>query len=353
MFVFTLANDLYDAKKAQTKLVIDAGMEVIRYFHGLETSGAKIRAEAQDLAKRSLASSTFASTDYYWIIDIAGTMVMHPLTKELIEKNVLDTKDLNGNFPFRESIQRAKAGGGWVKYSWPKPGSPKSYPKLTYVSYFQPWDWVLGIGIYMDDVENEITSKTLHAIGIISIFFIAIIAATLYLSNRFMNQLRTLAIRDPLTGLFTRRYLEEVMPMLMSYHDRNMQMCLAAMFFDIDHFKKINDTHGHLCGDRVLIEFANSIRKTVRKGDPVIRYGGEEFLVITLCENDDYAIKMAERIRAAAHAIKHMYNDREFYATMSAGLAFREKGESFESLLDRSDAKMYEAKERGRDCLVY
>ena len=176
-----------------------------------------------------------------------------------------------------------------------------------------------------------------------------------------LTRIQILATRDELTGLFNRRHMLDVLTqhqkrLIRSGHHR---FCLALL--DIDHFKRINDTHGHGVGDLLLIEVAERLKTCVREADTVARFGGDEFVVL-LCELDTQhheataqAAAIAEKIRArlaepyllqatpSAPAIGHQ-------CTASIGVAvFHGRDESQGSVIDRADAAMYQAKEDGRN----
>jgi diguanylate cyclase (GGDEF)-like protein/PAS domain S-box-containing protein len=154
-------------------------------------------------------------------------------------------------------------------------------------------------------------------------------------------EVQSLAHHDALTGLPNRRAIDEVLPREMSRALRtDSPLCLAIV--DIDHFKTYNDTHGHLAGDRVLRECAAAWDSQLRGADTIVRFGGEEFLVILPeCETFD-ATEIVERLRAATPEEQ----------TCSAGLAVWKPGESVDDLVGRADKALYEAKESGRDRLV-
>ncbi len=154
-------------------------------------------------------------------------------------------------------------------------------------------------------------------------------------------EVQSLARSDALTGLPNRRAIDEVLPREMSRALRtDSPLCLAIV--DIDHFKTYNDTYGHLAGDRVLRECAAAWDSQLRGADTIVRFGGEEFLVILPeCEAFD-AAEIVERLRAATPEEQ----------TCSAGLAVWKPGESVDDLVGRADKALYEAKESGRDRLV-
>lgn len=352
VFYQAFSRSLYSEKRAGTQRQVDAGIGVIRHFYEKEQAGAMSRSEAQALSMEALKSATFGDTGYFWINDGAGVLLMNPYTPELIGKNMLNTVDHNGFYLFKDFVRLSKEGGGWSEYYWPKPGMGGAYRKVSNVAYFKPWNWVLGSGLYLDDMEREIRHNSLRIAGILLVALIALVAVFMALIRRFMTELQSLAIRDHLTGLYTRRYLVETLGNLLLLHDRHIEKNLCVIFLDIDHFKRVNDTHGHGKGDQVLREIGRVIRESTRPDDLCIRYGGEEFVVVVLASNPATARSLTERIRSAAHETVFPGAHEPFSITLSAGIATRRKGEAFDSLLARADAKLYQAKANGRDCIV-
>jgi diguanylate cyclase len=128
---------------------------------------------------------------------------------------------------------------------------------------------------------------------------------------------------------------------------------LSAVFLDLDHFKRINDTHGHATGDRVLRSVGNMIRDAIRPNDLAVRYGGEEFLIVLLSEDTDAAMTLAQRILGQMAAMRFEGVDGGvFGVSMSAGVAIHREGEAFETTFRRADGRLYRAKDGGRDAIV-
>lgn len=349
----SVTESLYHERQLQTQQLIDMGTGIIRHFHTLQVNGELSENSAQHMAMTTLESAIYGKTGYFWINDIEGIILMHPHNPELVGKSVLEMRDIDGKYFFKDFIATAKAGGGWVDYYWSKPGEEKTYRKLSHVTLFKPWNWVLGTGIYLDDMEAEIQKIVYRAIAIVAVVFIILILVSILMSNHFLKQLSNLATHDPLTSLLTRRFLCEKMPILISNHDRAIQAYLAVIFLDIDHFKNVNDTYGHAYGDKVLSQVGKAILKSVRTGDIGVRYGGEEFVIAMSCNDKDEAIQVAQRIRAEAHAIEFQKGRKKFSVTLSAGIAYRQENEPFENLIKRADEKLYKAKEEGRDRIEY
>lgn len=166
-----------------------------------------------------------------------------------------------------------------------------------------------------------------------------------------LRQIERLATRDELTGALNRRSLQILLEEQVQLAAAGGQgFCVA--YLDLDHFKTVNDTHGHLTGDAVLREFAGLAGNSTRHHERVGRYGGEEFLVIINSASLQAAATAIERMRAgiADHAWSELAPG--LTVTVSAGVAAYRPGDGVESLLQRADEAMYRAKQRGRNRVV-
>jgi diguanylate cyclase (GGDEF)-like protein len=162
------------------------------------------------------------------------------------------------------------------------------------------------------------------------------------------------AVRDGLTKLFNRRCFDERLKVDMAHSLRHKRE-LVAMIIDVDFFKRVNDTHGHLAGDEVLRVIAGLLADSVRSEDMVARYGGEEFVVLTRDVAEDGAACLAERLRKGIEAVEVHFEDLKIKVTASIGIAALSlvKGEKTgEALLAMADKALYQAKEGGRNKVV-
>jgi methyl-accepting chemotaxis protein len=154
-------------KQLATKHVVETAQGVVAYFEAQEQAGQMDRAAAQAAAVAALRSLRYEGQEYFWINDMHPRMVMHPTRPELDGKDLSDNKDPNGKRLFVEFVDTVKKqGAGYVDYMWPKPGSDKPVPKLSYVSGFAPWGWVVGSGIYMDDVAAQFWTSLWKLVGL-------------------------------------------------------------------------------------------------------------------------------------------------------------------------------------------
>lgn len=157
------------------------------------------------------------------------------------------------------------------------------------------------------------------------------------------------ASRDPLTDLYTRRHMNEVVGRLVALHDRDPRASFAIIVLDVDHFKRVNDTHGHVAGDAVLRGVADAVRAAIRTSDIAVRYGGEEFVVLADVPALEPAVVLAERIRRQIAEASLPVQKGSLSVTASAGVVLRAQKESFLSALARADEALYKAKQAGRN----
>jgi methyl-accepting chemotaxis protein len=155
LYVMPLAKEkLIDEKKAATKNVVDVVYSLIGMYDQKVKSGELKVDEAKKRALDNLKSMRYADNDYIWVNDLEAVMVMHPIKPELNGKNLIEEKDPNGKRLFADFVAIVKEKGqGNSDYFWPKPGAAKPVPKVSYVKLYKPWGWVIGSGIYIDDVE--------------------------------------------------------------------------------------------------------------------------------------------------------------------------------------------------------
>lgn len=167
-----------------------------------------------------------------------------------------------------------------------------------------------------------------------------------------MAEVKQLSIIDPLTGLHNRRHFEAEAAREIKRAQR-VQTPLSIVMMDIDHFKKVNDSHGHICGDHVLARVAAICLRTLRSTDLHGRYGGEEFVFLLPGTHLRGARKLAERLRKACAGLIFKKNGRSFSVTASFGI-YERRGEenALETFIERSDDALYEAKKYGRNCTV-
>jgi diguanylate cyclase (GGDEF)-like protein len=172
--------------------------------------------------------------------------------------------------------------------------------------------------------------------------------------ERFQREMFERTVRDALTGLYNRTYFLNQLGALVARHSIQ-GLGLAVLMLDVDHFKRINDLHGHLVGDVILREVAAVIRESTRAEDLVARYGGEEFVIALPVFAPDLATERAERIRSNLAERRILAGNQEMNVTVSIGLAFGPPGRPRHelALLEVADSALYQAKADGRNRVVF
>jgi diguanylate cyclase (GGDEF)-like protein len=168
-------------------------------------------------------------------------------------------------------------------------------------------------------------------------------------SRRLQAEYKRHASYDALTGLYNRRWLDDVLPRLVQ-RARTDRQPLAAVMVDVDHFKKFNDTHGHAAGDYVLFAVGQQLRRSFRPTDLVARYGGEEFTVVLPETTGEQAVLAADRVRRALADEPLLLEDGpRVRVTASMGVAQLSLGQDADAMLRAADRALYQAKEAGRN----
>jgi diguanylate cyclase (GGDEF)-like protein len=172
-------------------------------------------------------------------------------------------------------------------------------------------------------------------------------------SRILMDKLRETSLKDGMTGLYNRRFLEEFIDQFMSQAKRSSEM-YSVLMLDVDYFKKVNDTYGHDVGDRVIVEIGKVLQDSIREADLAIRYGGEEFVVLLYNASDEGTFNVAQKIHSAfANIIFDVGNGETMQKTMSIGISkFPTDADTIWKCIKFADTALYVAKTTGRNKIV-
>ncbi|MFN3075697.1 MAG: diguanylate cyclase [Alphaproteobacteria bacterium] len=548
---------IVDGRMNATQNVVEVAHGVLVSLEGQVHKGGMTEEQAKTQAVAVLRGLRYHEKEYFWINDLQTKMVLHPIFPDLEGKDLTDFKDPNGKYLFRDFVELAQQrGGGFVRYLWPKPGNKLPVEKVSFVKLFEPWGWVVGSGIYMDDVRAELNAirwlsgggmlvvamvilaiaaligrsittrltrviaglreiasgghdidlskrvaiTSIDEIGILSTEFNSLMEAVsrltrfkkvieeddtleeVYLrlsdvfvqelgladcvfyeinqavgsmtvvyppqfqnddircdrsvledcalckarrtghriasstfpnicrhfhfqekgehicvpltvsggaigviqflfpsfaseaesteacrrvsraeqyikeaipvieAKRLLSSLRQSALTDPLTGTHNRRFLDQYIESLCAGAMRR-ESRIGVLMCDVDYFKQVNDRHGHNAGDEVLRKVADRIRSTIRQADILVRFGGEEFLVLLMDVTEGHSAMIAEKIRAACAATPFtLPSGAVLEKTMSIGVAeFPTDSDRSWQVVKFADVAMYRSKEDGRD----
>jgi methyl-accepting chemotaxis protein len=153
--LFQLKGSMLEDRKQKTKNLVEVATGIVAHYQKLAADGKLSEDEAKSAAKESLRRLRYANGDYYFIFGTNHKYVLSPIKPELEGVDKGDMQDANGKFLVRELVATAQHGGGFVDYWFPRAGQQRAEPKLSYAALFAPWGWVVGTGIYIDDVDSE------------------------------------------------------------------------------------------------------------------------------------------------------------------------------------------------------
>jgi len=184
----TYKNQLYDAKRVKTRQLVEAVWGILDHYAKLAEDGSMTVDQAQTTAKGVIKSLRYEQSDYFWINDMSPRMIMHPMNPDLDGKDLSTNEDPSGKKLFIAFVDVCKRdGAGFVDYYWPKPGESKPVPKISYVKAYPQWGWIAGSGIYVDDVQKELT-KLAYSIGAIALVIIMGAIVLAYLMARSISR---------------------------------------------------------------------------------------------------------------------------------------------------------------------
>jgi methyl-accepting chemotaxis protein len=187
-------DDLMDARKLQVRSVVEASVQIAAAYHARAAAGEMSEAQAQALAKRAMHDMRFGGADgkaeYVYIWSTTGASVMHPLRPEWAGRDMTrEVKDDRGRFTIQDIVNTARAqGAGFVDTRFPRPGSTVSVDKLQYVATFSPWGWVIGTGVYVDDVVAAFTSRLLFDLAVSGAIMLVIIGLGVTVARSVLRQ---------------------------------------------------------------------------------------------------------------------------------------------------------------------
>jgi len=184
-------HSLLTERHETTKKLVENSFSIIEHFYELEQTSKLTQTQAQDQVKAIIKSLRYDDNNYFWINDYSPAMLMHPLKPTLNGKSLSNVKDPDGTALFIEMAKVVKEKGeGFVPYKWAKPGFDRPIDKISYVKGFKPWQWILGSGSYLDDVEDTFSAKR-NLIIIDALIIIAILVGLGYIiGNSILNPTR-------------------------------------------------------------------------------------------------------------------------------------------------------------------
>lgn len=246
-----------------------------------------------------------------------------------------------------EDANRRALNGEVVSYEWSLPNGTETVYYHTVVSPMRnSHGEVVGVvGVGRDITERKRTEDELKRLN-------AALQEQMREVKELHQQLREQAVRDPLTGLFNRRYLQETLDREVARANREGKS-IGFIIMDLDHFKRVNDRHGHKAGDMALQQLGNLLLKNLRAEDVACRYGGEEFTVMMPGASLETTLERANFLLQKINEMPIEYNGADIKITASMGVAlFPKHGSNGEEAMSHADNALYAAKALGRNQVV-
>lgn len=325
--------------------------------------------------------------DYFFLYelhDISGgddfaTLLVNPNRPDLVGTKLSDSyRGAHGKEFRKEFLQGLRQKGeAYVTYWYKKPGHEEPKRKLSYFRLYPKWNWVVAKGVYLDDLEKIILKEkqTLeenvkNKLLVFSLLFVLTVSAVVAIAHLFTRGIHAIleeyksiqqeqhqelerinmhlhqqATIDPLTRIYNRQHFNANLNREISRSER-YRHSLSLVLLDIDHFKSINDTFGHLAGDAVLKELAELMRSNIRESDLLARWGGEEFVILALEADRTSARALAEKLCRLVASHRFSISQQ---VTCSFGVTAYISDEGAMALINRADQALYAAKKTGRN----
>ncbi|WP_028583509.1 sensor domain-containing diguanylate cyclase [Desulfogranum mediterraneum] len=325
--------------------------------------------------------------DYFFIYqlhDIAGgrnfaTMLVNPNRPDLVGRSLSDDYTGAHGKPFRKEFLQGlrEEGEAFVTYWYKKSGTDEPQKKLSYFRLYPEWHWVVAKGVYLDGLDQLIAAKkqhlarqVRHKITLFTLFFFTAIGVVIVIARLFTRsinaildaykqdqqqqrqeleeinrQLHKQATTDNLTAIFNRQHFNQHLAQEVSRAKR-YHSPLSLILFDIDDFKQVNDTLGHLCGDEVLKELSQLVSGRIRQSDTLARWGGEEFALLSPGSDSQQARATAEKLCILINS--HTFSIRR-RISCSFGVTELVCTENSGDLINRADQALYSAKDQGKN----
>jgi methyl-accepting chemotaxis protein len=190
-----LASGLREQKQIELKHLVELALTVVKEEHAAAEKGEIPAAEAQKRAEARLADMRYGNNDYFFIIDMQNRMVMNPTATKLLGQDMSEMKDPNGKRLFIEINETVRRhGSGFVDYLWQKPGSEKPQPKLSYVAGFAPWGWIIGTGVYIDDLDAQAWTSTQHSLMAAGLVLLITLAVSTFMARGITRPLNRMTV---------------------------------------------------------------------------------------------------------------------------------------------------------------
>ena len=333
-----------------------------------------VEQQVMESISEMIRSTKFEDNSYLWVNEILNydggdnyaIRRVHSRRPE-IEGRYLstNTRDAAGNLLYLTELEGLKKDGElFFSYTLRDLEKDRPIPKLAYSKLYKDYDWVIVIGIYQDEVQtyiddanykSSILASRLTLLLLLTFVIILVFSYALIMMiekghyRKSTRELESEANLDPLTKVGNRR--SGTNDLIKAFKEfKATGYSPGIMIFDLDYFKSINDQYGHPAGDRVLIEIVNAITEVTRSSDKIIRWGGDEFVIIFNGLQERNALSFGERILSIVSSLTVPVLDDEISPSISIGISFFKQADtSYSDIIERADQALYQSKSNGRN----
>jgi diguanylate cyclase (GGDEF)-like protein len=346
-----------------------------RYDFLIGISEAAIDAEVQAMIHDKVHRMRFSEDAYIWVNEVVNYeggkdyafRKIHP-NKPETEGMLLSTDmtDIKGNLPYLVELEGINNDGEiFFTYFFQKLNSDIIAEKLTYAKLYKPYNWVIDMGIYLDDLQafvdstsnrsKELASKTVSILAILLFLIVFVGFGLQNINERWSYRLTKKGLEaeinyDTLTKVYSRNYGIKALTRCLEDSKKGGRL-YTVMMFDIDAFKRINDQYGHDFGDVALISVSSAVLELIRATDSLIRWGGDEFIIIFDGLRKEMSETVAHKVLENVSNVKLETNEGIVVVpTISLGISYFENTDKdFNDVIKRADLAMYHAKSNGKN----
>lgn len=349
-------------------IVIDTTRNMLSHSkkeNGDNYTEEEIKQEVTSILRKQFYTFSYETNSYFWINEVINYNGGDNYAIRLIHPNLKDTEgfylstytqDAEGNFPYLDELNIMKSQGeGFYSYYFKNFNNNEITKKITYAKLYRDYNWIICIGTpYQTIVDNSTFSYTKfkycitigYVLSFISLSLLILYFFHLYKKEKLLlknknNSLQSQVDFDTLTMAYSRRYGIKLLKNLLDNKTNSI-----IVMFDLDKFKYVNDTFGHKCGDIVLIEITKTIIKNIRKEDKLIRWGGDEFIIIFFNLNESNINSIMEKLNKEVNELQFNFS-KPYNPSISIGVSnFSDSDKSIEDVLHRADTALYKAKKK-------
>jgi diguanylate cyclase (GGDEF)-like protein len=354
-------------------IVIDTTRDTLKHSkkeNGENYTEEEIKQEITSMLRKQFYSFSYDINSYLWINEVHNYNGGKNYAIRLIHTNLKDTEgyplstftfDAGGNLPYLEELNLIKEkGSGFYSYYFKNLNDDNITKKITYARLYKDYNWIICVGIpYKSIICNTLVDSSIlkyiiifgYLSSITGLFILGTYAFKVYKYDKLVLKLKTNSLQeqvniDTLTKAYSRKYGTDLLEERLLLCKETGNSSIVAMF-DIDKFKYVNDTFGHENGDVILIEIVNIIKEHIREEDKLIRWGGDEFIIVFKNLKKTKVNSAIDKLVKYVNKKEFVFSNQSYHASISIGVSnIISTDKTIENVLNRADIALYKAKKK-------